>query len=70
MADSLLSFDENGFPVFESSHYTGSLTSQPSSIDDSSSRFADLSSEWDMFEDLLNVEEEHFSKPDVSSCVI
>ena len=66
-ADSSVSFDENGFPLFESSHYTESSPSQPSSIDDaSSSRFADLSNEWDMFEDLLNVEEEHFTKPDVS----
>ncbi len=66
-ADSSVSFDENGFPLFESSHYTESSPSQPSSIDDaSSSRFADLSNEWDMFEDLLNVEEEHFTRPDVS----
>ena len=65
--DSSVSFDENGFPVFDSSHYTDSSASHPSSIDDSSeSRFGDLSNEWDMFEDLLNVEEEHFSQPDVS----
>ena len=67
-ADSSVSFDENGFPVFDSSHYTDSSASHPSSIDDSSgSRFGDLSNEWDMFEDLLNVEEEHFSQPDVST---
>lgn len=66
-ADGSMSFDENGFPVFDSSHYTESSTSQPSSVDDSSgSRFGDLSNEWDMFEDLLNVEEGHFSQPDVS----
>ena len=68
--DSSMSFDENGFPVFESSHYTESSTSQPSSIDDGSGRFTDISSDWDMFEDLLNVEEEHFSKPDVSIDVV
>ena len=69
-ADSSVSFDENGLPVFESSHYTDYSSSLPSSIDDaSSSRFTDLSNEWDMFEDLLNVEEEHFSQPDVSRCI-
>ena len=70
-ADSSISFDENGFPVFESSHYTESSTSQPSSVDGSNgSRLGDLSNDWDMFEDLLNVEEEHFSQPDVSANAI
>ena len=64
--DSFVSFDENGLPLFDSSHYTDYSSSQPSSTDDAnSSRFGDLSNEWDMFEDLLNVEEEHFSQPDV-----
>ena len=63
--DSLLSFDENGLPLFESSHYTDTSSSLPSSVEEGS-RLEDMSNEWDMFEDLLNVEEEHFSKPDVS----
>lgn len=61
---SSVSFDENGFPVFDSSHYTESSSSRASSIDDGS-KFADTSNDWDMFEDLLNVDEEHFSTPDV-----
>ena len=61
-----ISFDENGLPVFDTSHYLESSSSRPSSLDDASGRFSEIASEWDVFDDLLNVEEGHFSGPDVS----
>lgn len=64
--DSSVSFDENGLPVFDSSHYTQSPSSRHSSFDDANSRSAEASNEWDMFDDLLNLEEEHFSGPEAS----
>ncbi|XP_046843094.1 differentially expressed in FDCP 8 homolog B-like [Xenia sp. Carnegie-2017] len=60
--ESAVSFDKNGFPVFESSHFTNSASLQRSSNEESTNK--QIVDESDMFEDLLNVEEEHFSNPD------
>ena len=64
--DNSISFDENGLPFFDTSHYLESSSSRPSSLDDASGRFSEIANEWDVFDDLLNVEEGHFSGPEVS----